>query len=51
MLFTVGDFKKIQDYEKKQISFRVIGGGWQLIGRDKKIEYIISNLNKTLKIK
>jgi len=49
MLYTVNDFKKFEEYEKKQSALKVISGGWHLIGREKKIEYIINNLDKNIK--
>ena len=49
MLFSVNDFKKFKEYEHSQFSGKILSGGWQLIGRENKINYIINNINKYIK--
>lgn len=46
MLFSVNDLKKFEKFEKSQISNKILSGAWQLIGREKKINYIINNIDK-----
>ncbi len=49
MLFSVNDFKKFKEYEHSPFSGKILSGGWQLIGRENKINYIINNINKYIK--
>ena len=49
MLFSTNDYKKFKDYEKSQFSTKILSGGWQLIGRENKINYIVNNINKYIK--
>lgn len=49
MLFSINDYKKFEDYEKSEFSRKILSGGWQLIGREKKINYIVNNINKYIK--
>jgi hypothetical protein len=49
MLFSINDYKKFEDYEKSKFSKKTLSGGWQLVGREKKINYIINNINKYIK--
>ena len=49
MLFSANDYKKFKDYEKSQFSTKILSGGWQLVGRENKINYIVNNINKYIK--
>lgn len=49
MLFSINDYKKFEEYEKSQFSKKILSGGWQLVGREKKINYIVNNINKYIK--
>ena len=48
LLFTNSDLKKMKSFEKKQKDFKIFSGGWYIIGRDKKLDYIINNLKKLI---
>jgi monoamine oxidase len=41
-LITKSDYDRFLMFEKKYINTKIIGGGWHLFGRDKKINYIMS---------
>ena len=49
MLFSVQDLKKFEKFEKSKISNKILSGAWQLVGREKKINYIKNNIDKHIK--
>ena len=49
MLFSVQDLKKFEKFEKSKISTKILSGAWQLVGREKKINYIKNNIDKHIK--
>ena len=50
MLFTLNDLNKIRSFENKQSEFQITSGGWLEIGRENKINHIIKNVNKCMKL-
>ena len=42
ILITKSDYNKFLMFEKEYENKKIIGGGWHLFGRDKKIDYIMS---------
>tara|TARA_A100001388_G_scaffold274762_1_gene258968 strand:- start:5856 stop:7103 length:1248 start_codon:yes stop_codon:yes gene_type:complete len=50
MLFTLNDLNKIKSFENKQSEFQITSGGWLEIGRENKINHIIKNVNKCMKL-
>ncbi len=42
ILITESDYNKFIKFEKEYKNKKIIGGGWHLFGRDKKIDYIMS---------
>lgn len=43
VLITESDYNKFLKFEKEYKNKKIIGGGWHLFGRDKKIDYIMNN--------
>ena len=44
ILFTIRDLNMIQKYEKTHIANTILPGGWHIIGRDNKINFIYEKL-------
>ena len=42
ILITQSDYNKFLKFEKEYKNKKIIGGGWHLFGRDKKIDYIMN---------